>query len=157
MNSVPRRPAITLQRSVPSTGLHNVTLTDRKAALQNFQRALAPDGRLALNFFVPSFEVIYESYGSPETRTVTQGGPEYDVRDVSEIADEVEQTVTVERTVERDGEVIKEATFRLALVSKSEFELLLETTGSSDWTGYSGFEREPLEDGAREMVWIAEK
>lgn len=139
------------------TFLHNLTLADQKAALRNFHRALRPDGQLALNVFVPSFEVICERYGDPERRTVTQNGDEYVVTDVTDIDDEVEQIVTTERTVRRDDEVVREATFRLTLISKPEFELLLETTGWSEWTGYGGFGREPLEDGAQEMVWIADK
>lgn len=139
------------------TFLHNVTSADRKAALGNFHRALGPDGTLALNFFVPRFEFICEHYGEPETRTVTWDGEEYVVTDVTVIEDEVEQVVKAERTVERDGEVVRQATFRLALVSKTEFELLLETTGWSDWTGYGGFDGEPLDADAKELVWIAEK
>lgn len=139
------------------TFLHNLALSDRKAALQNFRQALLPGGRLALNFFVPSFQVICDTYGHEETRTISRDGDEYVLTDVTDIEDEVNQIVKTKRTVEQDGEVIREASFRLALLSKSEFELLLETTGWSDWTGYGGFEGEPLEDEAREMVWIAEK
>ncbi|MDS0279787.1 class I SAM-dependent methyltransferase [Halomicroarcula sp. S1AR25-4] len=139
------------------TFLHNITVADQQAALQNFHQALGSDGRLALNFFVPSFEVICESYGEPETRTFTQDGKEYVVTDVTDIENEIEQIVKAERTVKHDDEVLQEATFRLTLISKTEFELLLGTTGWSNWTGYSGFEREPLDDGAKEMVWIAEK
>lgn len=139
------------------TFLHNITLADQQAALRNFHRALGPEGRLALNFFVPSFDVICESYGEPERRTVTENGDEYVVTDVTAIEDEVAQIVKAERTVQHDGEVIREASFRLALISKPEFELLLETTGWSGWTGYGGFDREPLEDGAKEMVWIVER
>ncbi|MDY6819087.1 MAG: class I SAM-dependent methyltransferase [Halobacteriales archaeon] len=139
------------------TFLHNITLADQQAALRNLHQALEPDGRLALNFFVPSFEVICNRYGEPETRTVTYNDDEYTVRDVTDIRDEVEQIVEVNRTLEHDDEVIREATFQLTLISKPEFELLLETTGWSDWTGYGGFDGEPLEDGAQEMVWIADK
>lgn len=139
------------------TFLHNITVADRKAALRRFRHALAPDGRLALNFFIPNFEVICEEYGEQETRILTRDGEEHVVIDVTDIENELEQIVKAKRTLEYDGEVIREAEFRLALVSKTEFELLLEITGWSEWTGYGGFEREPLEVGAQEMVWIAER
>ncbi len=139
------------------TFLHNLTLDDRQTSLRNFRRALKSGGRLALNVFVPSFEAICESYGEPRQRTVTREGEEYVVTDHTRIEDEVELTVRAERTVQHEGEVVREGTFRLALVSKAEFDLLFETTGWSDWTGYGGFDREPLTDGADEMVWIAEK
>lgn len=138
------------------TFLHNITLESRLAALETFRGALRPGGKLALNCFVPSFAVICETYGTPKHRTVTHEGDVYDVTEVSEIVDEVEQTVSVTRTIRQDGDVLREATFDVALVSKSQFELLFETTGWSDWEGYGGFDGEPLEDGATEMVWIAE-
>lgn len=139
------------------TFLHNLTIADQKTALRNFRHALAPGGRLVLNFFVPSFEVICEDYGELETQTATIEGEEYVITDVTDIEDEIEQIVKAERTVEHDGEVVRKAAFRLALVSKTQFELLLEITGWSDWIGYGGFHREPLEGGAQEMVWIVEK
>lgn len=139
------------------TFLHAVTLADQRATLRNLRAALRPGGRLALNAFVPSFDVICEDYGDPRTRTVTHDGEEYVVTEVTEVVDELEQVVEVHRSVEREGDPFREATFRLSLVTKREFELLFETTGWSDWTGYGGFEEPPLEDGAREMVWIAEK
>lgn len=139
------------------TFLHNTTLSARKRALRNIYDALEAGGTLALNFFVPSFEFISEYYGTPETRTVTKDGDEYVVTEVSRIVDEVNLVAETEQTIERDGEVVETAAHRLALVSKSEFELLLETTGWSEWTAYGGFDREPLDDGSREMVWVVEK
>lgn len=139
------------------TFLHNTTLSGQQAALRSFREALAPGGRLALNFFVPSFEVICEEYGVTETRTVERDGQEYEVTVVSELADEVAQVVEVTRSVERDGEAIREASFRVALVSRREFELLLETTGWSDWTVYGGFDGESLSEASQEMVWIVER
>lgn len=139
------------------TFLHNLTAEARQAALRNFRRALGPDGRLALNFFAPDFEVVCETYGRPQTTVVEHEDAEYEVTDVSEIVDEVEQVVETTRRIRRDGEVIREASFRVALVSKSEFELLLETTGWSDWAVYGGFDRASLGDAARELVWVVEK
>lgn len=139
------------------TFLHNTTLEDQQATLRNLHGALAPGGRLALNFFVPSFEVICETYGEAQTRVVERNGEEYVVTDVTDVVDEVEQVVEATRTVARDGDVVREGTFRLALVSKRAFELLLQTTGWSDWTVYGGFEYDPLDGAAGEMVWIAER
>ena len=137
--------------------MHNVTLADQRAALRNFRRALGPDGRLALNFFVASFDHICEYYGEPERRTIEREGEAYTVTDLTEIVDEVNQIVQGTRTLERDGEVVREASYRLALVSKREFELLLSTTDWSDWDVYGGFDYEPLEDATQEMVWLVER
>jgi len=137
--------------------LHNITLDDQRAALRNLKEALAPGGRLALNVFTPNFEFICEEYGEATTRTLAVDGEEYTVTTVTEIDEEVQQTVRERRTVERDGEVVDEATYRMALVSRREFELLFETTGWSDWTVYGGFEHDPLSDASQEMVWVAER
>ena len=139
------------------TFLHNVTLADQRAALESFRGALADGGRLALSAFVPDFEVICESYGEPTTRTVEQEGVKYEVTDVTRLVDEVGQVAEGTRTVERDGEVVREASFRIALVPKRQFELLFRVTGWRNWRVYGGFDRQPLEDASQEMVWIAEK
>lgn len=139
------------------TFLYNTKLADQKAALRNFHSALRRGGKLALNFYVPRFEVICERYGQPEKRTFTQNGCEYIMRRVTSVDNEVKQVIKIEQSLKQADETLREETIRLALISKAEFELLLEMTGWSDWIGYGGFDREPLEDGAREMVWIAEK
>lgn len=139
------------------TFLHNTTLASQRAALRNIYDALAPGGQLVLNAFVPAFDRICETYGEPETTTTTRDGEEYVVTDLTVIEDEPEQIIRVERTVERDGDIVREGTFRLSLITKNEFELLFEVTGWSEWTCYGGFDWAPLEDGSHEMVWVVEK
>ena len=58
------------------------------------------------------------------------------------------------RQVLKDGDVIRDSRFRLALISKPHFEALVEATGWSEVTGYGGFAGEPLERGVTEMVWV---
>lgn len=137
--------------------LHNVTVDDQLATLESLRAALAPGGRLAFNVFMPSFEVICETYGEPDERRIERGGERYRVIDMTEIADEVEQVAEITRRVEQDGEVLAGGSVSIAIISKAQFELLFRQTGWSDWQGYGGFDREPLEDGAMEMVWILEK
>lgn len=137
--------------------LHNVSLADQKAALRHCHEALAPDGTLALNFFTPDFDVICDHYGEPEVRTVEREDIEYELRHLSEIEDPVEQVVRGTQTITQGDEVIREASYRISLISKREFELLLEATGWTDWEVYGGFEYEPLEDDPQEMVWIVDK
>ena len=139
------------------TFLHVISLDDQRAALRTLREALAPGGRLALNFFAPNPEVIAERYGEPRSETVEHDGREYLVTSLSELEDEVEWIVRERRTVERDGEVLREASYRMKLVTKREFELLLVTTGWSDWEVYGGFDREPLANAGQELVWIVEK
>lgn len=139
------------------TFLHNLSCADQQAALRHFRKALAPDGRLVLNFFVPNFELICTQYGDPRTKTIEYDGDVCRVTILTELEDQVDQIVRERRTLERDGDQLIEATFRLTLISKREFELLLETTGWDDWTVYGGFDHEPLQNASQEMVWIVEK
>lgn len=138
--------------------LHNVTLADQKRALRSIREALAPTGRLALNFFAPSAEIICETYGQTAERTVERDGEAYTLTDRSEFEDELARIVRGERTVRNaDDEVIAEGSYRIKLVTRDEFELLLETTGYADWEAYGGFDYDPLESVDQEMVWLVER
>ncbi|MFB6112435.1 MAG: trans-aconitate 2-methyltransferase [Halobacteriaceae archaeon] len=116
------------------TFLHNRTVEDQQAALDRFRDALDPGGRLVLNFFVPSFEVICERYGTTQTESLFMEGEEYEVTTRTELVDEIEQVARTERVLRKDGDVIREASFELSLLPKQQFEILLETTGYADWT-----------------------
>ncbi len=139
------------------TFLHNITVEDQLASLRRFREALAPGGRLALNFFAPNFDYICDTYGAPDTWTVTHEGEEYQVTDITAFHDEVEQVIASTRRVTQGETVIEEATFKLALISKREFELLLRATGWRDWSVFGGFGGAELESTDQEMVWIVEK
>lgn len=136
---------------------HNVTLGAQRNALETLREALVPGGRLVCNSFVPDFEVICEQYGEPETHEFERDGTTYTATRVSTIEDPVEGTVRIEGRIERDGEVVRESSHRIALISKREYDLLFRTTGWSDWSVYGGFEFEPLESADQEMVWVAEQ
>lgn len=139
--------------------LHNVTRESQVGTLECARAALAPGGTFACAFFAPRFDVICESYGSENAWTVESDGETYRIVDYVEFEDELEWITHNRRRVERpdDGEVVAEGSFRLKLVSKREFESLLEATGWSDWTVYGGFDREPLESVEQELVWVVER
>lgn len=139
------------------TFLHNITLESQKSTLQNIKQGLKPGGNLALNFFTPNFDVIREEYGEPAEQTIAKDGKKYVLTYLTEIENEVEQVALVKRTLEHNDEVILDGSFRIALISKNHFELLLETTSWSDWKVYGGFDYQPLKSSDQEMVWIAEK
>ncbi len=139
------------------TFLYLHAIDDQLAAFDRFHDALAPDGRLALNAFVPSFELICDQYGEWIEHEITLDGDAYIYRTISEIDDEVKQLARVRTEVtDDDGSRVAESGHRLKLLSKSEFELLFRCSPFSSWEGYGGFEYEPLEAPSREMVWIAE-
>ncbi len=139
------------------TFLHVVEIDDQLEALERIHDALAPGGRLVLNAFVPSFEVICEQYGAWEERTLEIEGESYTYRTKTEIVDEVEQLARI-RTVVLDGS--GDEHFRtetpLNLVSRREFDFLFRLSSFSSWRVFGGFDRDPLADASQEMVWVAE-
>jgi SAM-dependent methyltransferase len=133
-------------------------LADQRAALRNVRDALAPGGRFALNTFAPDPHFVAEHYGEHTETEVEVDGATYTVRDVMELDDPIERVGTQRREV-RDaaGDLVLETEMPLALVTKREFELLFADAGFSDWTFYGGFEGEPLESTAQELVAVAER
>jgi len=136
---------------------HNLTLKSQKRTLQNIKRSLRANGKLALNFPTSNFEYIRDIDGKPDKQTFFKDNEEYVLTRIMWIEDEINQIIKAKETVEVDGEVILEESFRFALISKNHFELLLETTGWSDWEVYGDFNYEPLESSEQEMIWIAAK
>lgn len=139
------------------TFLHNTTIDDQIATLERIHDALVPGGRLALNFFTPNFDLICETYGTPDSWSVRHEGDQYRVTDITDFVDEVNQIIASTRRVTNDGETIRESSFELAIISKREFELLLRVTGWRDWQVFGGFDGGELESADQEMVWIVEK
>lgn len=138
--------------------LHLLTVDDRLTALDRIHASLAPGGRLALNAFVPSFEVICETYGEWEEREIEVDGDRFLHRTVSTLADEVEQITRVRtEIVDADGETVRETETAVKLLSRSEFELLFRLSPFAEWTVYGGFEYDDLESADQEQVWIAER
>ena len=137
--------------------LHLLEIEDQLAALDRFHDLLAPDGELVIAFFAPDFDVICDTYGEWQESTVTVEGTEYTVRNHTELVDEIE--LIAEGTQEilgPEGEQVLRSSFHLNLVSKREFELLLDRSPFEDYSVYGGFDLEPLESASQEMVWIVE-
>lgn len=137
--------------------LHNTTRADQQATLRNARAALADGGRLAVNFFAPNFDHICGSYGETQATTVERDGEQFHVETETTFVDELDRVVRTTQVVYDDDRTrVGESAYRLRLVTKSEFELLLETTGFEDWNVYGGFGlvEEPSVD--RELVWVAE-
>lgn len=152
--------------------LHLTDRADQLAALRNVRETLAPDGRFVLNFFAPSFEVVCDDYGDPEVTEFDLDGDRYRGESTSTLADEVALRTRVERrTLDADGDVVRESEFQIRLLSKPEFGCLLELAGFSDWAVYGGFDAvdpaavfdddlgggDPPGPDACELVWVVER
>lgn len=140
------------------TFLHLTDLDDQLAALRRIREALAPGGRLALNFFVPDFEVICETYGEWQEESFEHDDEQHTMRTYVEVVDDVAQVTRERREVyDADGDLVTEGTYELTLLGRREFELLVRAAGFSGWTVYGGFDRDPLASADQEMVWLVER
>ncbi|ELY93908.1 type 12 methyltransferase [Natrialba hulunbeirensis JCM 10989] len=137
--------------------LYLQTVDDRLAALESLHSALGPDGRLALNAFVPDPEIVAEHYGEWRARELEVDGERYTHRTRSTVVDAVEQRVRVQTEVlDADESLVVDSSHELSLVSKAEFDLLFRLSPFASWDVFGGFELESLETATQEMVWIAE-
>ena len=136
--------------------LHNLTSEDQIAALRCFRRHLAPGGRLILNMFMPSAHFIVKNYGKT-IPTVIDRKRRMVSFDESYFVDEPNQVIAVRGVLKKGAKTAARWNFRLALIYKKEFELLLRLAGFSKWKVYGGFKKEELVSSKQEMVWIIER
>jgi SAM-dependent methyltransferase len=142
--------------------LHLLTTEDQLRALSSINRSLRPGGRLVLNFFTPSPDVIVALDG--QRRLQTEFTDERDRRV------EVWATNTYDVGTQRldiDAEVLvfdgerlldeTEFTLRLRMIYRYEFEHLLARSGFELEALYGGFDERPYERPDDEMVWVARK
>jgi len=134
--------------------LHNLTIDDQLSSLKCFRRHLAPGGKLMINFFYPSHNVIVNDYGHEVIR-FNQGGIVR--KDISVFSNETEQIVESRYLATKNGRKIGSYKVKIAFIYKREFELLLRLAGFSRWRVYGGFKKEKLTSSRQEMVWIIEK
>ena len=138
-------------------------LLDQKAqleALLNFRRHLAPDGRLILDIFAPSYRLF-----SQEGKVVSMipDAQQEDGR-LLRTFDYVtyshsHQQIHVERhllTFHPEGHQTEQmASFTLRYVFRYEMDLLLAATGYKLEEVYGGFDRRPYDYHSGEMIFIA--
>ncbi len=140
--------------------LHLLTSEDQLSALKSLRRALAPGGKIIMNFFLPSAEFIHKNYGREVAwqGRAGMGGKASGItaRDTTRFTDEPNQQIRVTQKLFKNGRKIAQYDYRLALIYKREFELLLRLAGFGAWRVYGGFKKEKLESSKQEMVWVIE-
>lgn len=137
--------------------LHLLTVEDQLSALERFHDALRPDGQLIVAFFAPDFDVICERYGEWNEFAIEVDGEEYTVRNRPRLRDGLEQIMEETREiVDPAGAVLAESNFRLKLISRREFDLLLRLSPFESWSVYGDFTLDELESTSQELVWIVE-
>ncbi|MFB6267758.1 MAG: class I SAM-dependent methyltransferase [Halodesulfurarchaeum sp.] len=137
--------------------LHLLSIPEQLAALERFHEALAPDGTLVIAAFAPSFDIICEQYGEWQEESVTVEGESYQIRTKQEIVDQLDQIAEGTQQVRNaEGDIVAESSYRMVLIPRRQFELLLRDSPFGTWTVHGGFDREPLSSVEQEMVWEIE-
>lgn len=142
--------------------LHLLTVEDQLAALRAIRASLAPGGRLALNVFVPDPQVIARLDGQRvhQASFTDERGRDCDLYAENRytVAD---QRLNLRAILEvRDGDRAPETVscdLALRLVYRYEMEHLLHRAGFEVEAVYGGFDRRPLGEADREMIWIARR
>jgi len=138
--------------------LHNLTIEDQLKTLKNIRRHLEPKGKLILNFFFPNPEFILKTYGKEIKKgTINIGKKKFVVTNKSYFINEVNQIVEFVKSLKFKNKTVWKSRFRIALIYKREFELLLRLAGFRKWKVFGGFNYEPLKSYKQEMVWVVEK
>ena len=137
--------------------LHNVTTDDQLSTLKCLRKHLADNGKLVMNFFYPSRDVMAATYGIERIMEMAHPVEGMELVAWSGFVNEPDQVIVADFTWKQDGEVVSRFKTPLAYIYKREFELLLRLAGFSSWQVYGGFEYQPLESINQEMVWIINK
>lgn len=139
------------------TFLHNLTVKDQLNTLSKCKEHLVKDGKLILNFFNPDPYYIAENYGEEVESTFEHEGDAYTLIEYTEFEDDVEKIAKAKNTLKKNEETVWSISFKIALITKRHFELLLRLMGFSSWKVYKGFNSEEDESSDQELVWIVEK
>lgn len=142
------------------------TVEDQKQALHNIHRHLRPDGRLALNIFVPDLGIIASHsspLGEPLKRLKESKDPEtghriiiWETRHYDQHHQIIENLFIYEE-LDETGVMVKRAyrPLKLRWIYRYEMEHLLDLCGYQVEELYGGFDRRPFDDDSREMLWVA--
>ncbi len=140
--------------------LHLPDQESQLQALRNLRRHLAPEGRLVLDVFAPSYKILSsDGPGSFDLPEVAWGdGRILRCSDTLQF-DHARQYIHVERRmrlVSTQGETEERVTaMTLRYVFRFEMELLLKAAGFQVEEVYGGFDRRPYDYHSGEMIFMA--
>ena len=136
--------------------LCNLTIDDQINTLKSIKKHLLPKGKLILDIFNPSIEMlktISEKKASKrDIKAIIK--PKYMLRNRSFFIDEPNLIIGWTTRVYKNNKKIWEGEASIALINKREFELLLRLVGFRKWTLYGDFDYNPFETTKKDMVWI---
>lgn len=137
--------------------LHIISQDDQIQTLKNVRKHLKPNGRLLLNFFTPNYLDIVKTLSS---NLEWQHNGDYKKASTGETVnlffkqsyDPIEQIKDIEwKFIIENMETFSK--MKVKWIFKNEFQLLLMTTGFSNWKVYGGFSKEQFTVESREMIW----
>lgn len=130
----------------PFNALQHLRSIDQQlAAVECVHDALAPGGEFVFDAFVPSFDVVCETYGEWRTETVTYRGEPHEVRTRSRLVDELRQEFEVVTELhDADGDCVFETSHRLALLPFRHLELLARLSPFDEWSVAGSFDGDPV-------------
>lgn len=138
--------------------LYLLTREDQRRALGAIRRHLSPDGRLILAFFVPPRQLL--ALGRTEemeaVRFADGHGDEVVARDWAEFDVRRRRVISHLTYVWPATGRRLEHTMEMRYLFPQETRELLEGCGYRVVAAYGGFAREPLQEGSREQIWVAE-
>jgi len=137
--------------------IHNITTDDQLSTLECCRTHLTDNGRLVMNLFYPSRDVMATKYGRETIIPMDKPVQGMELVTWSGFVNEPDQVIVTRFTWKQDGKVVSEFKSELAYIYKREFELLLRLAGFSSWQVYGGFDYQPLESINQETVWIINK
>jgi SAM-dependent methyltransferase len=137
--------------------LHNLTIEDQLSALRSIRDHRLTEGKLILNFFFPNPEIMINVFGKEIEQSIVINKEPHTFTTNSYFIDVPNQILEFTSRIMRGNDVLMDGTYRIALIYKREFELLLQLAGFKRCDVFGGFEYQPLESFDQEMVWIIEK
>lgn len=144
------------------------TPEDRKRALANIRRHLADDGKLIIDLFVPDLSIIAAHsgpLGEPLKRFLELDNPctghrivVWDTRRYDHFQQMI-HTYMIYEELDEEGRAVAKTYRPLKLCSIFRYEMphLLELCGYEVVNVYGGFDRRPLDEKSKEMIWVARK
>ena len=134
--------------------LHNLTAEDQIKTLKNIRNHLSLGGKVMINFFMPDYKIMASNYNKKMKRIIKTKLGKLFLVEKSYFVDEPNQIIEYTNAITKNGKKIWSGKFKLALIYKKEFELLLRLSGFKNWKVFGGFNYGTLKFSRQEMVWV---
>lgn len=138
--------------------LHNLTIEDQLATLENIKKHLTHDGILAFDLFVPLYGVMSQNEWHDKIEhdelADSESGISIDIKVEHNAAD---QLLTIQNKYVNEGNnSSRSAMMTYRYIFRYEMEALLRCAGYKVMDVYGGFDNEPYDFHSGIMVFIAE-